>query len=102
MTSPTRAGTGAGNPANGNLAADGAADDDEAGRALTRSLPWRRLWADRAATGGMWLAVVLALVPLAFVIGYIAKQGLAHISWAMLTEPIPTSRHIGPGIGPAV
>ena len=69
---------------------------------LTRSLPWRRLWADRLASGGMWLAVVVAVVPLAFVIGYVAKQGLSHLSWAMLTEPIPTSRTIGPGIGPAV
>jgi phosphate transport system permease protein len=72
------------------------------GPSLSRSLPWRRLWADRLATIAMWLAVLLALVPLAFVIGYIAKQGLAHISWSMLTEPIPTSRTVGPGIGPAV
>jgi phosphate transport system permease protein len=50
----------------------------------------------------MWLAVVIAVVPLAFVIGYVVKQGISYLSWDMLTEPIPTSRRIGPGIGPAV
>jgi phosphate transport system permease protein len=74
----------------------------DAGPSLSRQLPFKRLWGDRLATTGMWLAVLLAFVPLAFVIGYIIKQGLAYISWSMLTEPIPTSRTIGPGIGPAI
>jgi phosphate transport system permease protein len=81
---------------------DDTAPRRDAAASLTRSLPWRRLWADRLATGGMWLAVLVALVPLAFIIGYIVKQGFSYISWDMLTEPIPTSRTIGPGIGPAV
>ena len=46
--------------------------------------------------------MAVAAVPLAFVIGYVVKQGGSGISWSMLTKPIPTSRTIGPGIGPAV
>jgi phosphate transport system permease protein len=69
---------------------------------LVRTVSGRRRATDRLATGAMWLAVVVAVVPLAAVIGYVIKQGAGAVSWSMLTESIPTSRRVGPGIGPAV
>lgn len=55
------------------------------------------------ATGLMWLALALALVPLGFVTVYVAAKGMHVMSWAFLTKPIPQfGRRSGPGMGPAV
>ncbi len=58
---------------------------------------------NRAATGLAWLAVVVAAVPLVFVVGYLVQKGARVVSWAFLTADIPISSRIpGPGMGPAV
>jgi phosphate transport system permease protein len=75
---------------------------DHPSSVLVRTVSTRRRVTDRLATAAMWLAIVIAVIPLAAVIGYVIKQGASAVSWAMLTEPIPSTRRVGPGIGPAV
>src|SRR5213078_212828 len=48
------------------------------------------------------LAVVVALVPLAFVLWYVVQKGAGVMSWVFLTADILTTRSIGPGMGPAI
>jgi phosphate transport system permease protein len=68
-----------------------------------RQVSWKRRFKDRTATVAMWLAFLLALVPLGLVIYYVVKAGLALFSWAFLTTNIPiVSSKAGPGMGPAV
>lgn len=62
----------------------------------------RRRAVNVAATIGMWLAVLAALVPLVAVTGYLLSRGLKVISWDFLTKSIPAPRKEGPGMGPAV
>jgi len=54
------------------------------------------------ATTLVCLAVLAALVPLAFVLGYVVVKGAGALSLDFLTRDIPTTRSIGPGMGPAV
>jgi len=55
------------------------------------------------ATVLICLAVAVAFVPLAFVLGYVISKGGSVISWAFLTKPIPhRGNTLGPGMGPAV
>src|SRR5947207_1645674 len=54
------------------------------------------------ATGMVWMAVALALVPLGFVLYYVIRKGAGVMSWDFLTKDIPTTRSLGPGMGPAV
>ena len=67
-----------------------------------RSVTRGRKIRNDVATTLVWLAVLLALVPLAFVIGYVINKGLAVINIDFFTKEIPTTRSIGPGMGPAV
>jgi phosphate transport system permease protein len=62
----------------------------------------RRRAVNVAATVGMWLAAIAALVPLVAVTGYLLTRGLRVISWDFLTKSIPAPRREGPGMGPAV
>jgi phosphate transport system permease protein len=57
---------------------------------------------DRLATIAVWTAVALAAVPLLFVIGYVIQRGIGIIDVDFFTKTIPTTRTIGPGMGPAV
>jgi len=58
---------------------------------------------DRAATAAVWMAVVVAAAPLAFVMAFLVQKGASVISWDFLTKDIPIiSRLPGPGMGPAV
>ena len=57
---------------------------------------------NRVATTLVWLAVALALVPLAFVLFFVIDKGASIISWSFLTKAIPRVRAAGPGMGPAV
>ena len=51
------------------------------------------------------LSLVVALVPLVFIVGYVVSRGLGdgRLSWAFLTGDIPIlTRSEGPGMGPAI
>jgi len=62
-----------------------------------------RRWKNHAATAAMWIAFVIALVPLGFVFYYVVKEGLGILSWDFITKNIPiVSSKAGPGMGPAV
>jgi phosphate transport system permease protein len=55
------------------------------------------------ALASIWLAVVVAAIPLVFVVVYLVQKGGGIINWAFLTDDIPiSSRFAGPGMGPAV
>lgn len=54
------------------------------------------------ATVLMGLSFCVILVPLALVLGYVVSEGLGAMSIDFLTEGIPTSRTVGPGMGPAI
>ena len=56
-----------------------------------------------AAMAAIWLSVLVAAVPLAFVVEYLVRKGASIVDWTFLTEDIPfSSRLRGPGMGPAV
>jgi phosphate transport system permease protein len=58
---------------------------------------------DLAATGWLWASLVVALVPLGFVVAYVVGQGAQIISWEFLTSDLsPSSRRPGGGIAPAI
>jgi phosphate transport system permease protein len=64
---------------------------------------WRRT-SNRIATGLMYLAFVVTLVPLVFVLFTVIKNGAPAISWSFLTSSIPVN--LAPlgvgGMGPAI
>ncbi|MFY9867802.1 MAG: phosphate ABC transporter permease PstA, partial [Trebonia sp.] len=64
---------------------------------------WRRS-KNQVATVGMWVAFVVMLVPLGFVLFTVIGKGASAISWQFLTAPIPIN--VLPvtfgGVGPAV
>jgi phosphate transport system permease protein len=49
----------------------------------------RRKVVNRIATTWMAGSVVVALVPLAFILGYVFYKGISVVSWSFLTEPEP-------------
>jgi phosphate transport system permease protein len=64
---------------------------------------WRRT-KNRIATVLMWLAIVVVIIPLAFVLFTVIAKGASIISWSFLTSGIPVNvapANVG-GIGPAV
>ena len=64
--------------------------------------PARRV-RNRLAIGSIWLSVLVATVPLAFVITYLVQRGAGIVDWSFLTNDIPiSSRSEGPGMGPAI
>jgi len=68
-----------------------------------QSLSTRRRLTDIAAMAGMWLAVAIAVVPIALVVFYVIIKGGKMISWEFLTERIPRQlANEGGGIGPAI
>ncbi len=55
------------------------------------------------ATALMWIALAVALIPLAFVLYYVAREGFKIMGWSFLTKNIPVSQRVrGPGMGPAI
>ena len=55
------------------------------------------------ATLLMWLALLIAMMPLGFLIYYVVREGLKIMSWSFLTGNIPISQRLeGPGMGPAI
>jgi phosphate transport system permease protein len=45
---------------------------------------------------------VAVLIPLVLLLVQVVAKGAGSVSWSFLTKDIPTSRHVGPGMGPAV
>jgi phosphate transport system permease protein len=66
---------------------------------------WRRT-KNNVVTIGMWIAFVITLVPLVFVIATVISKGAAAISWGFLTSstipPNVMPLSFGGGMGPAV
>jgi phosphate transport system permease protein len=54
------------------------------------------------ATASIVLAIVVATVPMVLLVVYVVRKGAPILGWKFLTKPIPTFRHVGPGMGPAV
>jgi phosphate transport system permease protein len=73
-----------------------------AGLVSTSTISPGRRWRDRVATALIYAAVVIAVVPLGFVLYYVVLKGAHLMSVSFLTKPIPTFRERGPGMGPAV
>ena len=58
---------------------------------------------NRTAIVMVWLSVLTAAVPLAFLVVYLIQKGAGIVDWSFLTADIPiSSRLAGPGMGPAV
>lgn len=67
------------------------------------ALPVRRRLVNQVATLLIWLAVLIAVIPLGLVAYTVISKGGGVLSWEFLTERIPNSyRREGPGMGPAV
>ena len=61
--------------------------------------PGRRL-RNRMAMASIWVAVLMAAVPLAFVVIYLVRRGAGVLDWDYLTADIPISSRLdGPGMG---
>ncbi len=70
---------------------------------LREAAGWRRT-KNRIATAAMWVAFVLVVIPLVFVLITVVARGIGIISWQFLTASIPPQvvpAGIG-GIGPAI
>jgi phosphate transport system permease protein len=71
--------------------------------ALASSMSRKRKVRDRLATAWLVGAVVIALIPLLWVMFTVIQKGATVLSWGFLTENIPISRNRrGGGMGPAV
>jgi len=72
-------------------------------RPLAGTISGRRRVGNRIAIISIWMAVLVAAVPLGFVVAYLLQKGARVISWDFLTADIPISSRLrGPGMGPAV
>lgn len=72
-------------------------------RPLSGSISSGRRVRNRIAMLAIWSSVLLAAVPLAFVVAYVVQKGGRIVDWNFLTADIPfSSRARGPGMGPAV
>jgi phosphate transport system permease protein len=49
----------------------------------------RRLWTDRLATGAMFAAVVLTLLPVCLILYQLVRKGMVAMSWEFLTKTMP-------------
>jgi len=77
----------------------GSRESDLGERTIRRS----RLVRNTVATVCIWASVLGAVVPLAFVIGYVIREGAKVVDLHFLIDAIPiSSRRPGPGMGPAI
>lgn len=68
-----------------------------------KALSFRRRAGNGFATGAIWFAVLLAVVPLGLVAYTVITKGASMMSWEFLTGDIPNSyRRLGGGMGPAI
>jgi phosphate transport system permease protein len=77
---------------------------DEVERLLLEATTSRsRRVRNRAASVWMTGSLIVALVPLALIVGYVISKGISSLSWSWFTEDLPTiSRKAGGGMGPAI
>ena len=67
------------------------------------SLSRGRKFRNDLATVLMWAALVVALIPLAFLLYYVTREGMKIMGWKFLTKNIPVvQRTRGPGMAPAI
>jgi len=71
-------------------------------RVLGTPLYWRRLIADRVATGAAALAAAMVITPLLAVFGYLIYKGASSINWAFLTQAPRPVGEPGGGMGNAI
>ncbi len=58
---------------------------------------------NRAAMVSIWASVLVAAVPLGFLVVYLVQRGAGIVDWSFLRDDIPISSRLpGPGMGPAV
>ncbi len=70
---------------------------------ITRShISLGRRFRNRLAMALIVLAILVAAVPLVFLLVYVVGKGAHSLSWHFLTSPIPSVRRLGGGMGPAV
>lgn len=70
---------------------------------LAASTSTKRKVKDRIASVWMLLSLVVAVVPLALVVGYVLVKGIGMISLDWFTSDLPTvTRKAGGGMGPAI
>lgn len=62
----------------------------------------RRRLTNTIATAAVYGAVVVAAAPLGLLVYFVVRRGAQAVSWQFLTAAIPTTRRVGPGVGPAV
>ena len=78
-------------------------NDQVMDNALLGTLSTARRARNAIATASIWLSVLVAAVPLAFVITYLVQRGIGIVDWNFLTDDIPISSRLpGPGMGPAI
>ena len=71
--------------------------------ALTSGVSRARRIRNNLAVALVWLSVVVAAIPLAFVVLYLVQKGAGVVDWDFLSKDIPISSRLpGPGMGPAV
>lgn len=73
------------------------------GRPLGGSISATRRARNRIAVVAVWASVLVAAVPLGFVLAYLVQKGFGIVNWHFLIGDIPISSRLrGPGMGPAV
>ena len=78
-------------------------NDQVMDNALFGTLSTARRVRNKIAMASIWLSVLVAAVPLAFVITYLVQRGMGIVDWNFLTDDIPISSRLpGPGMGPAI
>jgi phosphate transport system permease protein len=71
--------------------------------ALVTSMSRRRRAANGCATAWLVGSLVLAAIPLGFILFLVVQKGISSFSWDFFTKEIPVRRQqVGPGIGPAI
>jgi phosphate transport system permease protein len=69
----------------------------------TAALSGRRRVVNHLSTAAIWIAVLLAVIPLGLVTWTVITRGAGIMSWEFLTEDIPNSfRRQGGGMAPAI
>ena len=78
-------------------------NDQVMDNALFGTLSTARRVRNKIAMASIWLSVLVAAVPLAFVVTYLVQRGIGIVDWNFLTDDIPISSRLpGPGMGPAI